>query len=218
MSQASSRQRGPRRWLLLKNVNWLTYTRLLRTFADRPSLRLTYDRGILEIMTPLFEHESFGQLLGRFIVVLTEELGLPIAGGGCTTFRRRRLRRGLEPDNCFWIAHEAQVRGRLRIDLRVDPPPDLCLEIDITRSSLNRMSIYSALRVPEVWRYDGATLTFEVLQPNGSYALSASSHAFPIVTPSDLLRFLALRGTADENAIVQQVREWVRQQRTPPTP
>ena len=105
--------------LLLEDIDWKTYTRLLRAFAERRSLRLTYDCGSLEIMTLTHEHESYAHLLGRFVVVLTEEFGLPIKGGGSTTFRRRKRRKGLEADESYWIANEPLVRGKDRIDLRI---------------------------------------------------------------------------------------------------
>ena len=211
-----------RQRLILHDVDWKTYGRLLRDFAERPSVRLTYDRGVLEIMSPLHEHDSDARFLGRLVVTLTEELGLTLKVGGSTTFRRRRQRRGLEPDDCYWITNEPRVRGKRRIDLRVDPPPDLAIEVDVTRSSLNRMGIYAVLRVPEVWRLDGDTLTFEVLQPSGrTYASGSTSLAFPLVTPADLMSFLALRTQRDENAVVQQFRAWIRQRQgggaSPPT-
>ncbi len=204
--------------LVLHGVDWDTYVRLLRAFGERPGLRLTYDRGVLEIMTLTFGHESWGHLLGRLVVALTEELGLPVAGGGSTTMRRRRQRRGLEPDECYWIANEALVRGKDRIDLRADPPPDLVLEVDVTSSSLDRMSMYAALGVPEVWRYADRVLTFHLLGPDGHYSPSAHSRAFPGVAPGDVARFLALRGQADENTILRQFRAWVRQRKAPGTP
>jgi Uma2 family endonuclease len=198
--------------LILQDVDWKTYRRLLNLFAERPSIRLTYDRGTLEIMSPLHEHESDGRFLGRLAVTLTEELGLPVKAGGSTTFRRRRRRRGLEPDDCYWIASEPRVRGKRQIDLRVDPPPDLAIEVDVASSSLDRMSIYAALGVPEVWRLDEHGLTFHVLGSDGRYAESPVSRAFPMVTPADLSGFLALRSQLDENAVVQKVRAWIRQQ------
>jgi Uma2 family endonuclease len=200
------------RRLVLHGVDWRTYTRLLRVFAERPSVRLTYDRGDLEIRSPLPEHESDADMLGRFVVVLTEELGLPIKAGRSTTYRRRRRRRGLEPDNSYWVANEPRVRGKRRIDLRTDPPPDLAIEVDVTSSSLDRMGIYAALAVPEVWRLDGPALTFHVLGPGGRYADGPRSAAFPLVTPADLVRFLALRSALDENEVARQFRAWVRQQ------
>jgi Uma2 family endonuclease len=200
------------RRLVLHDVDWRTYERLLRAFAERPAVRLTYDRGTLEIMSPLYEHESDAYLLGRFVDALTDELAIPVKAGRCTTFRRRRRRRGLEPDNSYWIASEPQVRGKRHIDLRVDPPPDLAIEVDVTRSSLDRMKIYAALRVAEVWRLDGPqALSFHVLQPNGTYEVVDRSRAFPMVTPGDLLRFLALQGQLDDMNLLRQFREWVRQ-------
>ena len=212
-----------RRHLVLFGMDWRTYTRLVYVFAEHPSVRLAYDRGDLEIMSPLPEHESDARMLGRFVVVLTEELGLPIKAGGSATFRRRRKQRGLEPDDSYWIATEPRVRGKRRIDLRVDPPPDLAIEVAVTSSSLDRMAIYAALTVPEVWRLEGSVLTFHVLGANGRYAESPHSAAFSQVTPSDLVGFLSLRSTLDENTVVRQFREWFRQRLTaigsvPPAP
>jgi len=197
--------------LVLYGVSWDEYTRMLRAFADRPGHRLTYDRGTLEIMSPLFKHEFSAELLGRFVVVLTEELGLPLQAGRSTTFRRRRMRRGLEPDHSWWIAHAPQMRGRERVDLRVDPPPDLAVEVDVTHCSLNRMSIYARLKVPEVWRLDAHGFTFQVLLPNGRYAEQTHSPSFPQFTPADLTAHLALRAHHDENEVVRQFRAFVRQ-------
>jgi Uma2 family endonuclease len=101
---------------ILDGVSWPRYTRLLRDFADR-HLRFTYDGGILEIMTLSHEHESAADFLGRMVVTLTEQLKLPIKAGRSTTFRKRKKEKGLEPDNCYWIAHEADVRGKTVIDL-----------------------------------------------------------------------------------------------------
>jgi Uma2 family endonuclease len=131
--------------------------------------------------------------------------------GRTTTFRRRQKERGLEPDDCYWIASEPLVRGKEEIDLKVDPPPDLAIEVDITSSSLNRMSIYASLNVPEVWRYNGKVLTFNALQADGSYAVVTHSKAFPLISPADLMKFLPMREQMDENAVIRQFREWVRQ-------
>lgn len=202
----------PTQSLRLDGVDWKTYTRLLHALDERPGLRLTYDRGSLEIMTVTFEHENYSYILGRLVDVLTEEFNLPVVGGRTTTFRRRRKRRGLEPDNCWWIANQALVRGKVRIDLRIDPPPDLALEVDVTHSSLDRLSIYAALRVPEVWRREGETLVCYLLGNDDKYVASLTSRAFPGLAPADLMRFLALRSQMDDNAIVREFRAWVRQQ------
>jgi Uma2 family endonuclease len=205
--QSPSEQR-----FVLQSVPWRTYQQMLRILADRPGVRLTYDRGTLELRTPSHEHESQSYLLARLVDALTEELNLPVKGGRSTTFRRRKKQRGLEPDNCWWIASEPLVRGKTKIDLRCDPPPDLALEIDITHSSLNRMAIYVALRVPEVWRWEGKTLVCYLLGSDGRYTVSTVSRAIPGLVVGDLAPFLSLQGPMDENAIVRQFRTWVRQQ------
>jgi len=197
--------------LILDNVDWRMYTQLLRALGERPRLRLTYDRGTLEIMTPLLEHDWDGDFLGRLAVILSEELGLPLRAGGSVTLRRRRKQRGLEPDRCYWITSEPRVHGKRTLDLRVDPPPDLAIEVDATRSSLDRLAIYARLGVPEVWRLDGDSLTFHVLGPDGKYAVSEHSRVFPGVRPADLLSVLSLRPQLDDNAAARQFRAWVQQ-------
>lgn len=194
---------------------WSAYTRWLKLFDERRHVRITYDQGALEIMTFTHEHEHRAALLARLIYTWTEERGLPIKGGKSTTFRRREIKRGLEPDECFWIANELLVRDKERLDLRQDPPPDLAIEIDITNSSIPRLPIYAALKFPEVWRIDQGVLSFQVLQPEGVYAPALISRSLPPLTPEDIESFLALRGQMDENALVRLFRDWVRQ--LPPT-
>jgi Uma2 family endonuclease len=199
-----------RQKLILDNVSWDEYTRLLRNFEGR-HLRLTYDRGRLEIMTLSYEREILGEFLGRLVITLTEELNLPIRGGGSTTFRKRKKKKGLESDNCYWIAHEADVRNIKVINLRKDPPPDLALEVDITRSSMNRMRIYAGLNIPEVWRWHKDGLKFLTLNANGKYDVVAVSPTFPLlISPADLMPFIAMRGQMDDNAIMRQFRAWIR--------
>src|SRR6266853_5696530 len=108
------REPATRLCLRLSAVDWRTYSQLLRIFAERPGYRLTYDRGELEIMSPLLEHDKDDRFLARLIVALTEELGLPIMAGGSVTMRRRRKKRGLEPRDCFWIQNSVKMAGRRR--------------------------------------------------------------------------------------------------------
>ncbi len=209
--------------LRLSDVDWRTYTRLLRVFAERPAVRLTYDRGELEIMSPLLKHDDDGRFLGDLVFVLTEELNLPLKRGGSTTLRRRKRRRGIEADECFWIANAHRMAGRRRLDLRRDPPPDLAIEVDVSHSSLDSMSIYAALKVPEVWRLAGDTLTFNVLGTDGVYQPALASRSFPLLTLADLLGFVQQgRLAGDENVVMRQFRQWVRQRLantpTPPGP
>ncbi|MBL8793265.1 MAG: Uma2 family endonuclease [Planctomycetia bacterium] len=209
--------------LVIYGVDWTGYLRFLRAFRDRRGYRLTYDRGVLEIMNVTFGHERYAYLLGRMVVVLTEELLLPIASGGSTTFKRRKKQRGLEPDNCYWITNEHRVRGKERIDLRTDPAPDLAIEVDVTRSSLNRLGIYATLNVPEVWRYRDGMVSFHVLAVNQKYVQQPISLSFPGLAAAEITRFVGSLHLTEENTLIREFRDWVRQQfaagvLTQPTP
>jgi Uma2 family endonuclease len=195
--------------LVLTGIPWTTYKRLLRLFDNR-HLRITYDRGELEIMTLSPEHERLKCLLAYLLLVLVEELGWNMASFGSMTMKRRQRRRGLEPDSCYWIQNEPAVRGRDRVDLRKDPPPDLALEVDVTHSSLDRLSIYAALGVPEVWRFDGQALAVHLLGTGKTYAESPQSRAFPFLPMTELVRFLGMRAGVSETELVRQFRAWVR--------
>jgi Uma2 family endonuclease len=187
------------------------YSRLLRVFAERPGIRLTYDRGRLEIMSPLLEHEDDARFLGRLVAVLTEELGLPLRSGGSTTLRRQLRERGIEADESFWIANAARMKGRRRLNLRTDPPPDLAIEVEVTHCALDRLTIYAALGVPEVWQLRKDLLQFHVLGADGAFLMAEHSRTFPLVTPADLLRVLKkARQAGDENPAIREFRQWVR--------
>lgn len=200
---------------VLYDIDWKTYTRLLRVF-DRSGrrFRLTYDRGTLEIMSPLWRHEGPAGLLGYFIVVLVEELRLPCRLGGSVTLRRQRKHRGLEPDKCYWIANSPLLQGKSELDLRIDPPPDLAIEVDVTSSSMDRMIIYAALGVPEIWRFSTGGIAFHSLE-SGTYQVRPNSLSFPQLASADLPAFLALWGQSDDTTIVLQFREWVKQHLLP---
>jgi Uma2 family endonuclease len=195
--------------LVLGSVPWRSYQRLLRIFDDR-HLRITYDRGALEIMTLSPEHERFKCLLGYLVLVLVEELGWNMASFGSMTFRRKKHRRGLEPDQCYWIQSEPMVRGKDKIDLRRDPAPDLVIEVDWTHSSLDRLAIFAVLLVPEVWRFDGQDLRVYLLGPDGRYAESERSRGFPFLSITELARFVARRSNQSETDVVREFRAWVR--------
>ena len=194
----------------LSGITWEQYEGLLHSLEGR-HLRITYDRGELEFMTVSPEHERAKKILARMLEALTEELDVPILGLGNTTYRREDLERGVEPDECWYIAHEEAMRNCTRIDLTTDPPPDLVIEIEVTRSLLNRISIYESLGTPEIWRYDGKTLRILLLGDERTYVEAAESATFPGLKASDLARFVAERETMDETRLVKRFRAWVRE-------
>lgn len=196
--------------VILHNVSWETYESLLADHTDSSAPRFTYDRGELEIMSPNPEHEVTNRRIAQLVLAIAEEMGLEAEDFGSTTFRREDLERGFEPDSCFYIQNEESVRGKSRIDLAVDPPPDLVIEIDITSPSLDKLPIYARMGVPEVWRYDGEKL--EILRrENKGYAQSAESSALPSLTNTVLSRFVEESKSTNRTAWLGKVRGWARE-------
>jgi len=193
----------------LSGISWLTYETLLEELSDR-RLRLTYNRGDLEIMAPSPEHELGKEVLGRFVETLAEELKVKIYPLGSTTFKRPELV-GAEPDKCFYISRISAIRGKKRIDLTQDPSPDLVIEIDVTSSSENRLEVYAALGVAEIWVYNGTSLVIKQLR-NSSYITCETSQFFPNIPISEIVGFLQQAETVDYLELVTIFRSWVRTQ------
>lgn len=195
--------------MVLYNVGWDTYERLLRDHANASAPRFTYDQGTLEIMSPLPEHERFNRAFQLLLPVLAEELGLELYSLGSTTFNREDLQRGFEPDSCFYVQNVQRVWGKDHIDLHLDPPPDLVVEIDITHPPLDKLPIYAHLGVPKVWRYDGERLAMLLLE-HGRYAESPCSKAFPAIDAAMLMVLLPDSMGVGDIAWIQRVRAWAR--------
>ncbi len=199
----------PTELIHLSGISWQTYETLLEELSDR-RLRLTYNRGNLEIMTPSPEHELSKEVLGRFVETLAEELEVQIYPLGSTTFKRPELS-GAEPDKCFYVRNISAVRGKRRLDLTEDPAPDLVIEIDVTSSSKTRLQVYADLGVGEVWIYNGESLVIQQLQ-NGIYITSEISQFFPNIPIPDIVGFLQQAKTEDYLTLVKAFRGWVRSQ------
>ncbi|MFP5271405.1 Uma2 family endonuclease [Coleofasciculus sp.] len=191
----------------LSGISWQTYETLLEELCDR-RLRLTYNRGSLEIMAPSPEHELSKTVMGRFVETLAEETNLPIYPLGSTTLKRPELS-GAEPDECFYIHQIGAVRGKKRLDLTKDPAPDLVIEIDVTSSSQNRLQVYADLGVAEVWIYNGVALVIQTLQ-NSTYITTKTSQFFPNLPIPEIADFLQQAQTKDYLELVRAFRSWVR--------
>ena len=216
---AKPRRRKPGRAVVIPFVDWEMYEQLLKVFERRRNLRLTYDRGALEIMVPSQEHEKDGEFLGQLIVIMTQEFHLPIQFGGSATIKRKRMKKGLEPDKCFWIANAAKLAGVKQLDLKIHPPPDLAIEVDVTSSSLDRFGIYQTLGVSELWRLDGDDLRFHVLGADKKYSEVPASVTFPGISSSDIMVFVKqARGAFDQNMPAGTFRAWVKQRIAAPAP
>jgi Uma2 family endonuclease len=200
----------PGHQLLMKNISWDMYEDLLEDLGEKRGSRINYSQGILEIMAPLPEHEDDKVIIGNLVEILLEELDIEFRNLASTTFKSQKMNQGLEADQCFYIENEAVVRGQKRIDLSIDPPPDLAIEIDIT--SRTRFNNYEALGVGELWRFNGTTLEINVLQ-DGVYIQCDESPHFPGLSLSQMIpEYLERSKVEGRNKTMKAFRAWVRQQ------
>jgi Uma2 family endonuclease len=189
---------------VLENVRWETFLEL----ADgRPGSvpRMTFDQGVLELMTPRRQHEAIGRLIGRIVETFSERRGIEILSCASTTFKRPDLDRAFEPDESYYIAHADQIRPKDEVDLQIDPPPDLVIEVEITSSAIAKLRLFAAMGVPEVWRHDGSRLEMLGLEGPG-YRPLASSLGLPGLTAAMINAVLARRFEQGETALIKEFR------------
>jgi Uma2 family endonuclease len=195
--------------IVLHNIAWETYERLLTDHQDRLVPRFTYDRGELEILGPSPEHEIVNRTLALLVELVAAEWAIETLNVGSMTVKRQELKRGFEPDSSFYIQNEGRVRGRTTIDAAIDPPPDLIIEIEITRSAIAKLPIYAEMSVPEVWRFDGMRVAILLLE-HGAYREAQESAALPLLTREILTRFMSESASLRRTVWIRQVREWAR--------
>ncbi|HVA47192.1 MAG TPA: Uma2 family endonuclease [Pirellulales bacterium] len=193
----------------MRGVTWEQYDTLLKALPDH-RLRHTYDRGFLEIMPPSQKHDKLKRVIGGFIEQMALSLGILFEPFGSATYRRRSAESGLEPDETYYIANASAMQGKFDYNPRRDPPPDLVVEVDLRRPSSRRMRIYAALRVPEVWKYDGQAMRFFALGAKGKYEEVEQSLSFPFVAPADLDRFLARLASEPSNDVFHAFTKWAK--------
>lgn len=175
--------------VVLHNISWNSYKQITDSLQDETPAHFTFDRGKLEIMVLSLKHENLKKILAMLFERLSEALDIEIFAGGSTTFQRKDLERGFEPDECYYVQNADVMRGKDNVDLDFDPPSDLTIEIDVKHSSLNRMSIFAAIGIPEVWRYDGENLTIYLLN-DAVYETSNTSSVLPNITAERLSKLI----------------------------
>lgn len=197
----------PEQRVVLHNVSWETYERLLAEHSDCSSPRFTFDHGELEIVTLSAEHERYSVRIADLVGILADEMDLEVEALGSTTFKRQELERGFEPDSCFYVENIERVRGKDRIDLAVDPPPDLVVEVDITSPSVSKLPLFAEFGVPEVWRFDGERLSMLRLR-RGNYQPVDTSEVFPGVSAADIEQLLAQGKSLGRTGWLRLARAW----------
>ncbi|MDJ0897841.1 MAG: Uma2 family endonuclease [Xenococcus sp. MO_188.B8] len=197
----------PGQTILLRDINWLDFEAILEDLGERRSSRIAYDCGTLSIMTALPEHEVNKVLIGDLLKVLLEELDIDFWSLGSTTFKNKIMKQGIEPDDCFYIKNEALIRGKDRIDLTIDPPPDLAIEVEVT--SRSNTNIYAKLGVPELWRFEKGKLKIDILQ-DGAYVNYDVSSIFPDILLINIIpEYLAKAKENGRNKTMKEFRKFI---------
>lgn len=209
-AQSIAAEESAEQRLLLFNVPWDDYEQFCN-LCDGHNVRLAYYQGTLELLSPSAAHGLCAYSSGHAVAILAEEINTPLLPGRCVTLKCRAAQCGIESDNSFWIANEVVVRGKDEMDLTIDPPPDLFVEIEVSRSFLDRLEIAASLKVPEVWRIRGAVLQVLLLQPDGTYLESEHSAAFPGFPVKEIGPFLEHAPGVDYITQMRRFREWVRE-------
>ena len=197
--------------VVLSNIRWATFKAILADLGEHRAMRLAYNQGTLTLKMPSKLHEIINRLLARIVKTLTEELNLEVVDVGSTTLEREDLDKAAEPDTGFYIQNAGQLAG-------LDPvipdrlPPDLVIEVDITSPSTQRLEIYKAIAIAEVWCYTKQRGVTIYQWRSGEYAEVQASVAFPQVTTDQLNRFLQQRQTQSENQVIRAVRSWIQSQ------
>lgn len=196
--------------VVLHDVDWAVYEALLASREARQGrVLLSYDRGRLTIVSPSQEHEINAERLGLLIRLAAAGMGLTCLGIGRTTLKREGLHRGKEADTAFYLANEPKVRGRV-VDLEIDPPPDLAVEVEATHEDPGMLTLYAALGVPEVWRFDGEALRVYALQDDHTYVPASASLGLPLLPLDELPRWLERAEPAGESIMTLEFLDWVR--------
>ena len=196
---------GGERRVVIDPATWSLYQALLAETGDG-SVRLTYDSGRLELMSPSPRHEKVKTILARLIEAYADSAQIPIEGFGSTTFDREDLQKGLEPDECYYVAHVAAVASKDELDLAIDPPPDLALEIDISPPEVARQPIYAAMGVPEVWRFNGRGVEFLERNESGRYTAIEHSRSFPALSSALINELLTIGMAAGQSGALAELR------------
>ena len=196
--------------IILHNISWQEFEEILTELGENRASRLAYYQGTLEIKMPLPKHEVAKVIIGDLVKIILEKLELDCECFGSTTFKRQDMNSGIEPDDSFYIQNHLQMIGKQKIDLNIDPPPDLVIEIDVT--SKTQLDAYLALAVPEVWRYEDDKLQINIWQ-DGKYIESEVSPNFPNLPIAEIIpQFVEESRILGRSPTLRKFRQWVKQQ------
>ena len=198
--------------LVLEDVSWDFYEQLLAKLDDEGRhIRVTFDNGRLEMMSPLPKHGRWQFQIVRLVGDLCLERNIEFVSGGDTTFRNKAKRVGLEPDACFYFTN---CNAFKKIDgawnAKRHPAPDLAIEVEATRKAIAKQPIYAKLGIKELWRFDGKRLQVLVLDSADQFQPSTSSAAFPFLPMQEFEAFLHRFDKESDLTVIRAFQQWVR--------
>jgi Uma2 family endonuclease len=201
------------RAILLTGVSWEEYESFLKQNWEKNNLSFAYDNGVLEIMSKSPKHEDYSRTIYNFVLAYCEHIGVFLEGRGSATFKRSVFKKGVEPDECFYVQNAETVIGLDDWDAETYPAPDVAVEIDLTTESLDKFPIYAALQVAELWIFDGGEVKFYRLE-NNRYHPTETSQAFSGLSADLLNEFIKISRTKGQTLTLREFRDRLREQKS----
>ena len=200
--------------IAIRGVSWDFYDRLSEAIGEDRHIFLTYDGKDLEIMVPGTEHENYKELVSDFLAIVPAACGIRSRKLGQTTWKRYKIKRGLEADQCVFYDPEKlsiviEALATKTKDLSKFPNPDLAVEIDVSRPKVDRQGVYAKLKIPEVWRFNGDVVVIEQLGPNGKYVVAERSRWMP-VRALDVRRWVVDEDASDDVVWKRRLTKWAK--------
>lgn len=195
--------------VVMRRVGWKGYCAVLRARGERSSPKIVYLDGDLHFMSPGFAHEHLRERLGQFVTEVVVGLEIPCTPAGQTTFRRRKADGGVEGDQTYFLANESRIRGKTKLHLKTDPPPDLVIEAVNTHEADDALEVWRRFGVPEVWVCDNNSLSILHLGLEQQYRSSDLSLAFPFLSATEIHAWVTRAFDGPESSWVRELRIWV---------
>jgi Uma2 family endonuclease len=205
-----AQQLPPNGTLLMHNVSWAEYERVLDEFAQKTAYRISYNNGVLKIVSPRFDHEFPKDVVFTAVRVYADEFDIDIDGYGSTTWHKKKKAKGAEADTSFYIKNAAKVRKVKDFDLNLEVAPEIVVEVDTTNESWDKFEIYATLEVDEIWRCDGQNYQiYRLIQ--GKYESVENSVSLPLISGKLLTEFLEIGREVGQTAMAKEFRKRLRQ-------
>jgi Uma2 family endonuclease len=141
--------------IIFHDVSWEHYEQLLEIRGDKSVPRITYLEGEVEIMSPSRDHEQIKSFIGRLVETWCIDRGIEMSPYGSWTLKEKKKARGAEADECYIFGTELRER------------PQLAIEVEWSRGSIDKLDVYRKLGVDEVWIWRKGVIEIHILIGEG---------------------------------------------------